>query len=281
MKIDSVLKSAVERLTAAGVLDPRREAASLLAYAVKREPSFLIAHPEYELSAAESAAFESVLARRETREPFQYITGKQEFWGMDFNVAPGVLIPRPETEILVEAAIEVLRPLQRPSFVEAGVGSGCISISILHSIPTSSATATDLSDTALALAAANAQKLGVADRLELQRSDLFSGVTGKFDLLVSNPPYIPDGDVRELQAEVRDFEPHSALAGGPDGLDIVRRIVADARHILRSCGVLMLEIGAGQSAAVEQMFDLDIWEMPGIKYDLQAIARVITARLRS
>ena len=181
MKIHGVLKSAVERLAAAEVLDPRREAASLLAYAIKREPSFLIAHPEYELSAAESAAFESVLARREKREPFQYITGKQEFWGLEFNVAPGVLIPRPETEILVEAAIEVLRPLQRPSFVEAGVGSGCISISILHSIPTSSATATDLSDTALALAAANAQKLGVADRLELQRSDLFSGVTGKFE----------------------------------------------------------------------------------------------------
>lgn len=281
MTIDEALKSGTARLAAADVLDPRREAASLVGYAVNRQRSFLIAHPEYELSPAELAALESVLLRRENREPFQYITGKQEFWGLDFSVAPGVLIPRPETEILVEAAIEVLRPLQRPTFVEAGVGSGCISISILHSVPTSSAIATDLSDTALALTASNAHEIGVAHRLELRKADLFGGVAGNFDLVVSNPPYIPDRDVLELQAEVRDFEPHSALAGGPDGLDIVRRIVADARHILRCGGVLMLEIGAGQAAAVEQLFDLSIWEAPGTRYDLQAIARVITARLRS
>jgi len=280
MTVAEALTSARTRLTEAGVAEPGREAASLLGHALDRPHAFLIAHPEYTLSPSEAELFQSVLSRRSAREPFQYITGKQEFWGLEFNVAPGVLIPRPETEVLVEAAIEFLKPIRHPRFVEAGVGTGCVSISLLHSIRNASAVATDLSDTALELASANAEKFGVRDRLLLEKADLFSGIAGEFDLVVSNPPYIPDADVEDLQPEVRDHEPHTALAGGEDGLDIVRRILSEVRHILRAGGVLMLEIGAGQAGAVTGMFDQDVWEQPSVRYDLQSIARVVFARLR-
>src|SRR5947209_3668617 len=134
MTITEALRWAADSLARAEVLEPRREASSLLAHVLQRPSSFLIAHPEYELSAAEATEFESSVQRRAKREPFQYIAGKQEFWGLEFLVAPGVLIPRPETEILVEAAIDFLRPIELPTFAEAGIGSGCISISILHSV---------------------------------------------------------------------------------------------------------------------------------------------------
>jgi release factor glutamine methyltransferase len=277
MRIDEALREAAHRLELAGVADPRREAASLLAFALRKPHAFLIAHQEYHLADDQKRVFEEIVARRENREPFQYITGRQEFWGLEFMVAPGVLIPRPETEVLVEAAIEHLQHQEHPTFVEAGVGSGCISVSILHSLETATAVATDISPAALKIAQKNATRHRVNDRLELRSTDLLDGVVSKPDLVISNPPYIPDADIPRLQPEVRDFEPREALAGGMDGLHVIRRLVVDASHILGARGVLMMEIGAGQATAVADLFDADEWGSPEFRNDLQAIPRIIIA----
>ena len=278
MRIDEALNESAKRLASAGISEPRREAASLLSFALNKAHAYLIAHPEHELNENELRCFDESVARRETREPFQYIAGRQEFWGLEFRVAPGVLIPRPETEVLVEAAIEHLRKFEGPTFVEAGVGSGCISVSILHSVPNASALATDISPVPIEIARENAVRHDVAERLELRETDLLAGVGGKFDLVVSNPPYIPDLDIEGLQSEVRDFEPRRALAGGPDGLEIIRRLVRDSGQILKAGGVLIMEIGAGQAAAVADLFDPSEWGSPEVRNDLQAIPRVVVAK---
>ncbi|MFL6373521.1 MAG: peptide chain release factor N(5)-glutamine methyltransferase [Pyrinomonadaceae bacterium] len=280
MTVDAGLSHASRRLAAADIAEPRREAASLLAFALDRPAAFLIAHPEYQLTDIEWSTFDSAVARRETREPFQYITRRQEFWGLDFIVAPGVLIPRPETEILVAAVIEHLQTSHNPRFVEVGIGSGCISISVLHSIPTATAVATDLSSAAIDMATQNASRHGVGERLELRQGNLLTGVDEGPDLIVSNPPYIPDPDIENLQAEVRDFEPHTALAGGPDGLDVIRRLIVESSHILHSGGVLLIEIGADQAAAVADLLNTPDWATPEFRKDLQAIPRVVTVGRR-
>lgn len=285
MNISSALTHAADILDAAGVADPRREAASLLALALDKPNTFLIAHPEYELTADEATIFESYVARREKREPFQYISGRQEFYGLDFEVTPAVLIPRPETEILVEEAIKELNklkelnPLKELRFCEVGVGSGCISVSILANVPTATAVATDISAAAIEVAGRNAERHNVADRLTLVEGDLFAGVEGKFDLIVSNPPYVPDADLTGMQSEVRDYEPSSALYSGRDGLETIRRLIADSQQYLNSKGIVLIEIGHDQSESVRELIDPAVWIDRDFLKDLQGYDRVV--RLRS
>ena len=279
MNISEAIGFAAVRLRDAGIANERREASSLLAFVLGREDVFLIAHPEYELAENEAAAFEKVVSRRALREPFHYIVGRKEFYELEFEVAPGVLIPRPETEILVEAAISIISGTESPVFYEIGVGSGCISISILHNVNTAAAVGVDISDTALSITAKNADRHGVGDRLTLRQADVFDGLSGAFDLMVSNPPYIEDGDFESLQAEVGGFEPHTALLGGPDGLSIVRRIVADASSFLKPHGFLLIEIGYGQAESVKELFDVDMWESVEFLPDLQGISRIVKARI--
>lgn len=279
MNISAALAAAVEGLERAGVAEYRREASSLLTFVLARPASFLIAHPEYELTETESVAFAVAVERRSTREPFQYITGRQEFYGLDFVVEPEVLIPRPETELLVEAAIQALSALDHPSFCEIGIGSGCISISILHSVRAANAFGVDVSPGALAVAKRNAVRHSVDDRVVLIESDLFGAVTERFDLIISNPPYIPSEDIATLQIEVRDYEPLTALSGGPGGLDIVERIIHEAPSHLDKNGALIMEIGIGQSERVAEMFDQGIWHEPQFLRDLQQIPRTVIAKL--
>lgn len=277
MRLDEALDEAERHLTMAGLEQPWRESASLLALALEKPRSFLIAHPEYQLKEGERSIFHEMIARRAGREPLQYIAQRQEFWGLEFEVMPGVLIPRPETEILVEAAIEHLSRESTQRFLEVGVGSGCISVSILHSLPDATAVATDVSVDAIEITGRNAARYGVAERLNLHHADLTTGIEGPFRLLVSNPPYIPDDEINGLQPEVRDHEPREALAGGPDGLGVVRRLIERARHMVDAGGVLMLEIGEGQAAAVAALFDPLEWEPPEFRLDLRAIPRVVVA----
>lgn len=279
MNIAESLAFAAASLEASGVAESRREAASLLTFVLARPGSFLIAHPEYELNDSELTGFEECVRRRSNREPFQYITGTQEFFGLEFRVTRDVLIPRPETEVLVEAAIEVLGSLKSPHFLEIGVGSGCISISILHSVIDAQAVAVDVSSGALRIAMENAHIHGVSERLRLRERDLFDGLNEKFDMIVSNPPYIPDLDIGQLQPEVRTFEPHSALAGGSDGLDIIKRIVDGAPGHLKPGGSLLLEIGFGEADAVELLFRTPYWLECRLLPDLQGIPRIIIAKL--
>lgn len=278
MNITAALSKAAERLQSAGIAESRREASSLLEFVLRQNSAYLIAHSDDQLAANQKMIFDACVSRRAKREPLQYITGRTEFWRLEFEVAPGVLIPRPETELLVEAAIGFLQSSDAPRFCEIGVGSGCISVSILHSLQNATAVAVDASAEALKIAARNALKHGVDKRLDLREGDLFDAIDERFDLIVSNPPYIPDNDISALQPEVRDFEPLVALAGGLDGLDLVRSIVKDAGQFLRPGGVLLIEIGHDQAPHVAGFFDNNAWQEVEFLRDLQSIDRAVLAR---
>jgi len=279
MDIAGALKMAVGELAASGVSDPSRQASHLLAYAVQRPSAFIVAHPEYELAVEELARFADAVERRVRREPAQYITGTQEFYGLEFTVTPDVLIPRPETEILVERAIEILKTSGTTHFCEIGIGSGCISVAILANVTDATAVGVDVSSAALAIADMNAGTNGVSGRLELIEGDVFDSITGTFDLIVSNPPYVPEKDLTGLQTEVRDYEPRVALSGGVGGLEIIERIVRGAPIYLNPKGRILVEVGFDQSGRVARLFDPVIWHDPEFLPDLQGIPRIVHACL--
>jgi len=280
MNIAETLKEATEILHEGGIAEPRREANSLLAFALGKDRTFLITHHDYGLSDEEEANFQAVLQRRASREPFQYITGKQEFYGLDFSVSPDVLIPRPETEMIVEAAVEIFNTRESARFCEVGVGSGCISVAILHNAPKTSAVGLDISEKAIKIAQLNAKNHAVLQRLELKVSDVFDVLTDEnFDLIVSNPPYVSREDIEHLQAEVRDFEPVNALTDGADGLSIIEKIIREAPKFLIPKGFLLMEIGFSQAEQVKSMFDGKIWQAVEILPDLQGIPRMVRAQV--
>ena len=275
------IKSAAKILHQSDVFAPGREARSLIAAALKRDATFLIAHPEHELDAADERVVDDFVTRRAAHEPFQYISGIQEFYGLEFEVTPDVLIPRPETEMIVEHALEILNAYRGEAVCDVGTGSGCIPVSILHELKSLRATGLDISKDALNVARRNAEKHTVSDRLELLESDLFGALDGRiFDLIVSNPPYVPAEDIAGLQAEVRDFEPHIALTDQADGLSIIQRIIGRAPHFLADEGHLLMEIGFNQSNDVAEMFDTNQWSLPKLFPDLQGIPRLVSAQLR-
>ncbi len=274
-RIDELLADAAKKLADAGVEEPHREAASLMAAAIGRDAVFLIAHPEYELSPEEASTFASFVERRSARKPFHYIVGNKEFYGLNFIVGPSVLIPRPETEILVEAAIGA----DPKSICEVGVGSGCISIAILKALPDAKAVGLEISGEAIEVARANARRHRVEERLELRESDLFCALQDEhFDLIVSNPPYVPSDEIASLQPEVREFEPHIALTDGASGLEIISRLVQEAPKHLSAGGWLMFEMGIDQDDAVYKMMDPAVWHEISIVSDLSGIPRVARAR---
>jgi release factor glutamine methyltransferase len=278
VNIAQALAHTTERLLIAGVPDAPLDARQLVVFVTKRDKAFLVAHPEFELSADQANELDRLTQRRAAREPLQYVLGRQEFYGLEFQVSPAVLIPRPETEILVERAIEILKPIDRPTFCEIGTGSGCISVSVLHSLPNAFAIAGDVSAGAIEVAAANAGKHGVDTRLELRRSDVFSNIPEVgFHAILSNPPYVPETDVATLQAEVRDHEPYVALSGGVDGLDVIRRIVTGSVTRLRAGSALLFEMGFNQSRQVSEMLDPNEWRDIELIDDLQRIPRILFA----
>lgn len=279
--ISQLLQSATQILQQSGIAEPRREANSLLALALNKDKTFLIAYPEYELSENEEFFFDKILTRRANREPFQHITGKQEFYGLDFEINSDVLIPRPETELIVENAIEILQKIENPRFCEVGTGSGCISVSILHEVKSATAIGLDISEEALEITKRNAEKHNILARLQLKKSDVFAVLTGeKFDLIVSNPPYVPSEDISGLQAEVRDFEPIIALTDDKDGLSIIEKIVENSSVFLYQKGFLLLEIGFNQAQKVSVMFSDEVWQSLEILPDLQGIPRMVKAQLK-
>ncbi len=281
MTITEILAYASTVLQNKRVDEPYREASSLLEYAFRKNRAFIVAHPEYELEKHEEDLFLSFVERRANREPFHYIIGHKEFYGLDFEVTPDVLIPRPETEMLVHHSIEILTKLEAPLFCEVGTGSGCIAISILNEVGTSSAIGLEISENAINITKRNAERHRVSERLILNQSNLYSALEDeKFDLIVTNPPYIPGADMDGLQFEVRDFEPHLALTDGGDGLSMIGIIVDGSVKYLKPGGFLQIEIGAGQADAVEKMFDRQLWDIFDILPDFQSIPRMVKARLR-
>jgi release factor glutamine methyltransferase len=284
-----------ERLRAAGVADERLTASLLLAHVLGVGRAHLIAHPERELTPDEVHEFNRAVERRAAREPFQHITGAQEFYGLELEVTPDVLVPRPETELIVEAAERLWRE-ERPrihtnthesrsirddscGFVDSsrvhdvGTGSGALAVTLALRLPGARVMATDVSAAALAVARRNAARHGA--RVEFVRADLATALSGPFDLVVSNPPYIPDDDIEALQPEVRDHEPRLALAGGADGLDAYRRLFADAPRVLAPGGHLVCELGVGQADAARAIAEACGLEVVEILDDLQGIPRTI------
>lgn len=225
-------------------------------------------------------AIDALVRRRARREPLAYIVGEKEFWGRPFTVGPGVLIPRPETELVIETVLSLaMANVGTGRFVDVGTGSGCLAVTLALERPGWSGWATDIEAGALAIARANAARHGVGDRLAFVEGDLLAGTPAAVDLIVSNPPYAAIPDKPSLQPEVRDWEPPTALFGGEDGLDTIRRLVAAAVPALRPGGWLVFEIGAGQSAAVESL----VQQRPefanlAITADLQGIPRTVRVR---
>ena len=281
MTIAEGLRSGAEALKASSIDSPEREAAVLMRHVLKCDAAFIVAHPEQRLNAVESILFKAVLKRRAAREPFQYISGMQEFYGLEFEVNRDGLIPRPETEILVEAAINEFPDHGGTKFCEIGVGSGCIAISILANLPTATAVAGDVSEAALRLAAKNAEKHLVADRMELVCSNVFENIVDhEFDMIVSNPPYVQDSVIETLQDEVRSFEPRVALEGGKDGLKVIRTIIEESPGYLIPGGVLLIEIGWDQSDRVRELLDPAAWQSVEFLPDLHGIPRILKGKLR-
>ena len=278
--IDAGILQGAKILRRADITEAQREARSLLSHAIGRDNSYIITHGDDLLSQEQTGLFQTFIERRVAREPLQYITGHQEFFKLDFEVSPAVLIPRPETELIVETALELLKDVPAPFIADIGTGSGCIVISLQHEMAEARAIATDISPAALRIAQSNAQRHGVADRLTLVESDCFSGidVTERFSLVVSNPPYVADHELETLQPEVRDYEPHTALVCGSDGLGMIRRLLREAPPFVRSEGHLIFEIGVGQSDSIERLIDQDFWLQLRILTDLQGIPRTVVLR---
>jgi release factor glutamine methyltransferase len=273
------LTLATQTLAASEHLRPNahRDAELLLLHTLQIPRTTLLAHPTRELSAAEESLYESLLQRRLRNEPIQYITGQQEFYGLPFKVTPAVLIPRPETEHLVEAVLHHL-PIDQPTkIVDIGTGSGAIAIALAVHLPQAQITALDISPEALAIASTNAETNNVANRITFLQSDLLSAIAYEtpYDAIVSNPPYIPETDSPTLHPEVRDHEPHTALFAGTEGLDIYRRLIPQAHALLKPNGLLSLEIGHGQREALAAL--LHDWHNVNFVDDLQHIPRVALA----
>jgi len=279
VSIAEILKGASQALDHAGVADARREASSLLAHLVEKDRTFLISHAEDPLDDDVARKFAAAIGRRAAGEPAQYITGVQDFYGRSFRVTPAVLIPRPETELLVEAALEVMR--SNALVCDVGTGSGCIAVTLLCERADARAVGLDVSEAALLVAAQNATALGVKERIELKVSDCLAGLdasTEQFDLIVSNPPYVSAAAVPGLQREVRDHEPLVALSPGDDGLHVIRRLLSDAPDFIRGRGHLLMEIGFDQGERVQQLVDERVWTLINILPDLQSIPRIVVLR---
>jgi release factor glutamine methyltransferase len=259
---------------------PRRDAELLLLHVIQRDRAYLLAHPDAVITPEEEAQYYEWLRRRAAHEPIQYIVGEQEFFGLTFSVTPNVLIPRPETEHLVEALLARV-PHDRPlRIADVGTGSGAIAVALAHALPLARLTAVDVSEAALTLARRNAETHRVADRVRFLKSDLLSAVAGqRFDAVVSNPPYVAEADRASLEPQVRDYEPASALFAGPTGLDMYERLIPQAFEALRLSGWLLMEIGLGQSDALARL--LSGWDNVSFVDDLQGIPRVACAQRKA
>ncbi|WP_126976584.1 peptide chain release factor N(5)-glutamine methyltransferase [Frigidibacter oleivorans] len=267
------LRAAVPVLRAAGIEAAAGDARRLLAHAMGVAAERVTLHLADPLDDAQAARFAAAVAARAARQPVAQITGERLFWGRSFRVTRDTLDPRPETELLVAAALE--QPFA--TILDLGTGTGCILLTLLAERPAARGTGTDLSAAALAVAAENAARLGLAPRADFRQADWFDGVEGPFDLIVSNPPYIAAAEMADLAPEVRDWEPHLALTPGGDGLDAYRAIAAGAGAHLAPGGRLMVEIGPRQGAAVAALFSSAGLRAARVLPDLDGRDRVVTA----
>jgi release factor glutamine methyltransferase len=308
--IRAALKEGMAQLRAAQIPAHTLATELLLMHVLERDRAWMYSHPEESVDPATAERFLALIARRAAGEPVQYLTGKQEFWGLEFEVTPAVLIPRPETEHVMEVALARLgergikihmdtgAPREKLQVADVGTGSGCLAVALAWELPHAEVCATDISAPALEVARRNATRHGVVDRIHFLQCDLLGGLENtdpsnvgarhavpastqsesQFDLIVSNPPYIARNDADQLQREVRDHEPHSALFGGPTGIEMYQRLIDQARDLLRDRGILVLELGHDSAEHVRGIFDMQPeWTKVAITMDLAGIPRVLAA----
>jgi release factor glutamine methyltransferase len=303
VQLKAALSSAIASLSAEHVPSPRMNAELLLMFTLDCDRAYLHAHPERELTDDEQNRYNAALSQRARSVPAQYITGHQEFWGMDFIVSPAVLIPRPETEHVIESVLELVRgdgtrgqerqirtiPDHTIRIVDVGTGSGCIALALAKELPHVEIHATDVSSPALEIARANAARHNLHDRIQFHEADLLTEsapvALGKsarstpfegFDFVVSNPPYVGESESDQVQMEVRKFEPRNAVFAGPTGIEVIARLIPQARAVLRPEGWLVMEISGTIAEKVSRR--LCDWDEVRIIPDLQGIARVVRAR---
>ena len=275
-RIDTILKWTRQYFGEKGVENPRLDAEVLLSHILRKDRLYLYVNFDQPLEGAELAAFRAAVKKRAARLPVAYITGEKEFMGLDFQVTPAVLIPRPDTEILIEAALKILGSADSPRILDIGTGSGAICISMLVNLPSAEAVTVDISPEAILVAKSNAERHGVSQRLTFCQGDLFNPVKGQvFSAILSNPPYIPEADILTLTPEVRQ-EPNLALAGGKDGLDFYRRIIQEGRNYLAPNGFIAMEVGIGQARQVVELAEKSgYFTVSEIVKDYGGIERVV------
>src|SRR5246500_5757662 len=284
MPLRDALQSAIARLTAERVPSPRLNAETLLMFTLNCDRAHLYAHPERELTKEEQYRYDEALTQRTKGVPAQYITGHQEFWGLDLIVSPAVLIPRPETEHLIEADLPLARPSKSPKIADVGTGSGAIALALAKELPNAEIHATDNSPAALEIAEANAARLQLEfrgqppeRRLFFHDTELLNGVgSDALDFVVSNPPYVGLAEEDEVQLEVRRFEPRNAVFAGPAGIEVIERLIPAARQALNPGGYLVMQISGTIAEPVRTL--RTSWEDITISNDLQGIPRVGSAR---
>ncbi len=277
MQIAQALRSAIQLLESAGTGSPRLNAETLLMFVLGCDRAYLYAHSDRLLTPDEQRRYQQALEERARGVPAQYITGHQEFWGMDLVVSPAVLVPRPETEHIVETVLELARGMAAPRIVDVGTGSGCIALALARELPGAELHATDVSAEALEIARANAARHGLQHRIRFEERDLLAGVApASYDFVVANPPYVGEREAETVEAQVRRFEPRLAVFAGETGTEVIDRLVPQARAALRPGGWLVMEIGYSSRLAVESL--LRDWAESRLVNDLQGIARVAAAR---
>jgi release factor glutamine methyltransferase len=302
MDIRAALKQGIARLREADVPSFTLAAELLLLHALGRNRTWIYAHPEEALSDDEAQRYFALLARRAAGEPTQHLTGKQEFWGLEFEVTPDVLIPRPETEHVIEVALDRLafREVRAGrsqktdgaglQIADIGTGSGCIAVALAKELPAANFIATDISPASLVVAQRNAQRHGVADRIRFLESNLLDAfhstpasrpLPRSFDLIASNPPYVGRREAHSLAREVRDHEPASALYGGDEGYELYADLIAQSARDVKPGGILVLELGHNSLPAVEPLLDSSQWINVGVIDDLAGIPRVLAAERAS
>ena len=282
MQLRHSLNAAIERLTTAHVGSPRLNAELLIMFTLDCDRAYLYAHPERELRSDEMQRYDDALSRRASGIPAQYITGHQEFWGLDLIVSPAVLIPRPETEHVVETVLELVTRAGAPAphdlrIADVGTGSGAIALALAKELPNAEIHATDISAEALEIARANAARHALTAQISFHQTDLLAGLPhAHFDFVVSNPPYVGEAEEDQVQLEVRKFEPKQAVFAGSTGLEIIERLIPQAHLTLRPGGWLVFEISGTIAPHVPPL--LSTWTDVSITNDLQGIARVARAR---
>jgi release factor glutamine methyltransferase len=292
--LGETLNSAISRLNTAHVPSPRMNAELLLMFVLGCDRAYLYGHPERELTAEEQSRYEDALVQRSKGIPAQYITGHQEFWGMDLIVSPAVLIPRPETEHLIEAVLDristghvgrtflsdksaSMSSAANARIIDVGTGSGCIALALAKELPHAGIYATEISPAALEIAGANAARHQLEHRIHFHQTDLLAGINRKaFDFVVSNPPYVGESEEDSVQLEVRKFEPRNAVFAGATGTEVIERLIPQAWEVLSPGGWLVMEISGTIAERVQEL--LKKWNNAEIINDLQRIPRVVSAR---